>query len=74
MNGTLFDKTDWVDLYGAAAGASGCGPPIYSGEGSGNGYHSYVLFDNTGNHIAVLLLNKDRVNAAHAAQRLYCSG
>ena len=37
MNGTLFDKTDWVDLYGAAAGASGCGPPIYSGEGSGNG-------------------------------------
>jgi D-alanyl-D-alanine carboxypeptidase len=73
MNGTLFDKAGWLDLYGAAAGSNGCGSPAYSGEGAGNGYHSYVLYDNTGNHVAVLLLNRDRGNAAAAAQRLYCS-
>ncbi len=72
MNGTLFDKVRWLELYGAPAGATGCGSPAYIGEGSGNGYHSYVLYDDAGNHIAVLLLNKDSVNAAAAAQRLYC--
>jgi D-alanyl-D-alanine carboxypeptidase len=72
MNGTLFAKAGWLGLYGTAAGATGCGGPAYMGEGSGNGYHSYVLYDDTGDHIAVLLLNRDSVNAAAAAQRLYC--
>lgn len=72
MNGTLFDKTAWLDLYGAAATPTGCGNPAYSGEGAGNAYHSYVWFNAMGDHIAVLLLNRDSVNAAAAAQRLYC--
>jgi CubicO group peptidase (beta-lactamase class C family) len=72
MNGTLFDKTGWLGLYGPPAGATGCGRPAYGGEGSGNGYHGYVWYDDTGKRVAVLLLNRDRVNAAAAARRLYC--
>ena len=72
MNGTLFDKSRWLLLYGSAADATGCGSPAYIGEGAGNGYHSYVWYDETGTHIAVLLLNRDSVNAADAARRLYC--
>jgi D-alanyl-D-alanine carboxypeptidase len=74
MNGKLFDKSLWLENYGPAAGATSCGSPAYTGEGSGNGYHSYVLYDDSGNRIAVLLLNRDRVDSADAAQRLYCGG
>ena len=72
MNGKLFDKSRWLENYGPAADVTGCGSPARTGEGSGNGYHSYVLYNDTGNHIAVLLLNRDRVNGADAARRLYC--
>jgi D-alanyl-D-alanine carboxypeptidase len=72
MNGTLFDKAGWLGLYGPAAGVTGCGPPAYMGEGSGNAYHSYVWFSGSGDRVAVLLLNTDRADAAAAAQRLYC--
>jgi hypothetical protein len=51
---------------------SGCGSPAYAGEESGDGYHSYVWYDNSRNHTAVLLLDKDRANAEAAARRLYC--
>jgi CubicO group peptidase (beta-lactamase class C family) len=71
MNGTLFDKSRWLDLYGTARDRTGCGQ-AYVGEGSGDGYHSYVYYDTTGNRIAVLLLNKDRVDGTAAARRVYC--
>jgi len=73
MNGTLFPKQAWLDLYGAPAGATGCGGPAYAGTGAGDGYRSYVWFDGTGNHIAVLLLDKSGGDAAAAVLRLYCA-
>lgn len=42
-----------------------------SSGGSGNGNHGYVSYDDTGDHVAVLLLNRDSVDAAAAAGRLY---
>jgi D-alanyl-D-alanine carboxypeptidase len=69
MNGTLFDKALWLDLYGNPGNQVGCANPAYNGEGSGDGYHSYVWYDTTGKHIAVLLLNQNDANAARA---LYC--
>ena len=72
MNGTLFDKALWLELYGKPRGGADCGSAAYVGEGSGDGYHSYVYYDRTGNHIAVLLLNRDHVDGAATANRLYC--
>jgi D-alanyl-D-alanine carboxypeptidase len=73
MNGTLFPKALWLDLYGSPAGATGCGSPAYAGEGEGDGYHSYVRYDGSGNRVAVLLLNENRAAGAAAAVRLlYC--
>src|SRR5262245_23726242 len=72
MNGTLFAKARWLDLYGLPIEKT-CGTRAYLGEGSGDGYHSYAVYDHTGDHIAVLLLNTDRVDGAAAARRLYCS-
>lgn len=56
---------------GAPTGTTGCGP-AYLGEGAGDGYHGYAVYDTTGNHIAVLLLNQGQLNAAAAARALYC--
>jgi hypothetical protein len=72
MNGTLFDKAWWLNLYGTPGGTTGCTSSAYAGEGQGDGYHSYVWYDGTGRHIAVLLLNKNTTDAAAAARRLYC--
>jgi D-alanyl-D-alanine carboxypeptidase len=73
MNGTLFQKRWWLDLYGAPTDAPGCGGTAYVGIGAGDGYRSHVWYDGTGNQIAVLLLNANRGNAAAAALRLYCA-
>lgn len=74
MNGTLFDKSLWLDLYGAPGGnTTGCGA-AYLGEGEGAGYHSYVLYNDTGSRIAVLLMNRNSGDAAAAARHLYCGG
>jgi len=74
MTGELFDKQRWVDLYGIPAEATGCRSDTYApGIGAGNGFRSYVWYDSTGTHIAVLLLNADRGDAAAAALRLYCA-
>ena len=73
MNGALFAKAMWLDLYGNPVNKTGCGTPAYMGEGAGDGYHSYVWYDTTGNHVAVLLLNRNTVNAAAAARALYCA-
>jgi D-alanyl-D-alanine carboxypeptidase len=72
MNGTLFEKAWWLNLYGTPAGTTGCTRSAYGGEGQGDGYHSYVWYDGAGRHIAVLLLNKNTADAAAAARRLYC--
>jgi CubicO group peptidase (beta-lactamase class C family) len=72
MNGALFENQSWLDLYGTPINQAGCGSPAYTGEGSGDGYHSYVWFDSSSKQIAVLLLNKDHVDGAAAARRLYC--
>jgi hypothetical protein len=76
MDGTLFEKQSWFDLYGTPGNAAGCESPAYSGEGSGDGYRSFVWYDSTGNRIAVLLLNRNVGNgtaAADAADSLYCN-
>jgi D-alanyl-D-alanine carboxypeptidase len=74
MDGTLFRKQWWADLYGAPGGGAGCGRPAYEGEGGGDGYRSYVLFDAHGGRIAVLLLNGNQVPGGPAAIRaLYCA-
>ena len=72
MSGKLFNEQQWINLYGTPTGP-GCGAAAYQGIGSGDGYRSYVWYASTGNHIAVLLLNKNVGNAAPAAQRLYCA-
>jgi hypothetical protein len=75
MDGTLFRKQWWIDLYGAPDGASGCGGPVYSGEGGGDGYRSYVSYDAGGDRVAVLLLNRNEARAgATAIRTLYCAG
>jgi D-alanyl-D-alanine carboxypeptidase len=72
MRGALFDKASWVDLYGLPATTT-CGSLSYAGEGAGDGYRSYVWFDTTGDHVAVLLVNRNRADhAAAAARSLYC--
>ena len=74
MNGTLFAKASWLDLYGAPLGTNRCGAPAYAGEGGGDGYRSYVWYDTTGSRISVLLVNKNRGRtAADAALSLYCN-
>ena len=74
MDGTLFRKQWWIDLYGAPDGASGCGGPVYTGEGAGDGYRSYVSYDAGGDRVAVLLLNRNEARAGAAAIRaLYCA-
>jgi D-alanyl-D-alanine carboxypeptidase len=73
MDGTLFPKARWLGLYGSPAGATGCGAPAYAGTGTGDGYRSHVWFDETGERVAVLLLNQNRGDAAAAALRLFCA-
>jgi D-alanyl-D-alanine carboxypeptidase len=73
MDGTLFDTLGWLDLYGAPAGATGCGLPAYAGTGQGNGYRSYVWYDASGSRVAVLLANATFGDATVAALRLYCA-
>ena len=73
MDGTLFPKARWHDLYGRPSGATGCGAPAYAGTGAGDGYRSHVWFDETGERVAVLLLNQNRGDAAAAALRLFCA-
>jgi D-alanyl-D-alanine carboxypeptidase len=72
MNGTLFERKLWVDLYGTPSNKI-CGSRTYIGEGAGNGYHGYVWYDTTGNHIAILLFNADRLNGTAAVRSLYCA-
>jgi hypothetical protein len=79
MNGTLFPKRWWLDLYGAPASSTGCAGPTYVGSGLGDGYRSQVWYDDTGNHLAVLLLNgrtdgpREDEKTAAATLRLFCA-
>lgn len=73
MDGTLFRKQWWLELYGLPTGGAGCGTPAYVGEGAGDGYRSYVLFSRSGDRVAVLLLNRNKGDAAAAGvRRLFC--
>ena len=71
MQGKLFDKTRWADLYGSPG--TTCSTPTWEGEGAGNGYRSYVRFSDDGKRIAVLLVNSADGDASAAVQRLYCA-
>jgi D-alanyl-D-alanine carboxypeptidase len=72
MDGTLFRRQWWTDLYGAPGQRIGCGL-AYTGEGAGDGYRSYVVFSARGDRIAVLLLNGNRAIGPSAVRRLYCN-
>ena len=72
MQGKLFDKSRWNELYGFPA-KSTCGTATWNGEGAGNGYRSYALYNETGTRVAVLLINGADGNASAAARSLYCA-
>jgi D-alanyl-D-alanine carboxypeptidase len=71
-----------LDFLGASGGnGPGCPGDAFAGTGAGAASRSYVLYDHTGGHIAVLLLNGSREvasapgapRAEAAARRLYCA-
>jgi D-alanyl-D-alanine carboxypeptidase len=71
-----------LEFFGASGGnAPGCPGDAFAGTGAGAASRSYVYFDHTGGHVAVLLLNGSRERASDtgepraeaAARRLYCA-
>jgi D-alanyl-D-alanine carboxypeptidase len=71
-----------LDFFGASgSNGPGCPGDAFSGTGAGAASRSYVFYDRTGSHIAVLLLNGFRERTAvtgdptaeAAARRLYCA-
>jgi D-alanyl-D-alanine carboxypeptidase len=70
--GKLFDLSRWHDLYGTPASRT-CSTYAWEGDGAGNGYRSFVWYDDAGARIAVLLVNSAEGDAAPAARSLYCS-
>jgi D-alanyl-D-alanine carboxypeptidase len=70
-----------LDFFGASGGnGPGCPGDAFLSTGAGAASRSYVYYDHTGSHIAVLLLNGFRATTAAtgdpkaeaAARRLYC--
>lgn len=72
IRGELFDVSRWHELYGTPT-ATTCGTAAWNGEGAGNGYRSYVTYDDAGGRVAVLLVNGADGDAAQAARQLYCA-
>jgi D-alanyl-D-alanine carboxypeptidase len=70
--GKLFDISRWHELYGTPASQT-CATYAWEGDGAGNGYRSFVWYDDAGSRVAVLLVNSAEGHAAPAAQRLYCA-
>jgi D-alanyl-D-alanine carboxypeptidase len=70
-----------LDFFGASgSNGPGCPGDAFLGTGLGAASRTYVYYDHTGSHIAVLLLNgrrgslgTDDPKAATAARRLYCA-
>jgi CubicO group peptidase (beta-lactamase class C family) len=71
-----------LDFFGASgSNGPGCPGDPFIGTGAGAASRSYVYYDHTGSHIAVLLLNGFRERTAvtadpkaeAAARRLYCA-
>jgi D-alanyl-D-alanine carboxypeptidase len=82
VDGALHVRQQLLDFYGATAtNAPGCPGNAFLGEGAGAASRSYVYYDHTGKHIAVLLLNGFREDTAtmgdaraeSAALALYCA-
>jgi D-alanyl-D-alanine carboxypeptidase len=70
--GKLFDLSRWHELYGTPASLT-CSTHAWAGDGAGNGYRSFVWYDDAGGRVAVLLVNSAEGNAAPAARKLYCA-
>ena len=54
-------------------GPTSCSVPAWQGEGAGGGYRSYVLFDDKGGRVAVVLVNNGRADGSAAVERLFCA-
>jgi D-alanyl-D-alanine carboxypeptidase len=75
-------RREVLEFFGASgSNGPGCPGDAFSGTGAGAASRSYVHYDHTGGHIAVLLLNGFRertavagdARAEAAAERLYCA-
>jgi D-alanyl-D-alanine carboxypeptidase len=81
LDNTLGIRQQLLDFFGAkGSNGPGCPGDAFLGTGLGAASRTYVYYDHTGGHIAVLLLNGRRgtlgtndPKAATAARQLYCA-